>query len=214
MSTIAWILVLTAGLLARQVAKGRVMNIGEDLSDSFLAIIQGDTKGFTAVLARTGDNTTADVGIDAAAVGSEGITAAGQIGNIVANNNLAAAAMVLGTKAKGYRFGATGPDYYDCSGLMYRAAQKVGYKGGRFTTFTIGANKSFVKVNSPAPNSHDAEARGAAGINDLVVWPTHHMGVVTGVDKFYSARNPQAGITEAKISGFRKDAPIYYRLKV
>lgn len=58
MNTVAWLLILGALLLIRQVFKGRVMNLGEDLSDSFLAILQGDADGLTEVLSRTGEATT------------------------------------------------------------------------------------------------------------------------------------------------------------
>lgn len=190
------------------------MNIGEDVSDAFLAIIQGDTAKLSDVLGRTGDDAapdTFDAGTAGEAVAGGVIGAAAAAVAASGTKSIATAAEVLGNKAKGYRWAATGPDYYDCSGLMYRACQKVGYKGGRFTTFTIGTNKAFKKVGSPAANSHDSEARGAAGINDLVVWPTHHMGVITGPNRFYSARNPKSGISEASISTFRSEAPVYYR---
>lgn len=231
MSTLAWLLILVGGLIVRQVSKGRVMNIGEDLSDAFLAVIQGDTKALEGVFARTGDASTPAIATlgDALANGVSGsITATTAGGNAVAqgitqgldqlgsnlSSSLALAAVTLGEKAKGYRFGASGPDYYDCSGLMYRAAQLIGYKGSRFTTFTIGNNKSFFKIQPPG---YQGPAVGGgsvgAGINDIVVWPTHHMGVITGPDKFYSARNPRSGIGETKISTFRHEAPLYYRFK-
>jgi hypothetical protein len=55
MTTVAWFLILMGALVLRQVVKGRVMETTQDLSDAFLAIVSGDTKGLNAVLARTGD---------------------------------------------------------------------------------------------------------------------------------------------------------------
>lgn len=225
---------MTAALVVRQVSKGRVMNIGEDISDAFLAIVQGDTKAFSAVLARTGDSTdpaignlgtalgeatvgvAKGVGITAGVTGKALGTALGKLG-ATASSSVAMAAAIRGSKAKGYRFGATGPDYYDCSGLMWRACQDVGFKGGRFTTFTIGANKSFRKISAPNAAVQGPGVGGSsvtADVGDLVVWPTHHMGVIVSPDVFYSARNPQAGISTAHIKGFRKEDPVYYRLMV
>jgi cell wall-associated NlpC family hydrolase len=205
MSTLAWLMGLVAILIIRQVSKGRVMNIGEDLSDSFLAIISGKTDQLTEVLSRTGDSATPSTSVDAPTDGSTPSVGAGGFAGI---------AMALGKAAKGYRFGATGPEYYDCSGLMVATAKKLGYTGGRFTTFTIGTNKAFVKIASPAVQGPGTSGGTiGAGINDIVVWPTHHMGVITGPNKFYSARNPTSGIGETTISGFRSEAPVYYRYK-
>ncbi len=232
MTTVAWILLLAGLLVIRQVTKGRVSNIGEDLADAFLAITKGDTKELTAVLAREGEANqptfaalgdalgNATLGV-AGATGTTADTIAKAIGGQLddietrANNSIGIAAIMLGKKAKGYRFTAAGPDYYDCSGLMYRAAQKVGYKGGRFTTFTIGTNKAFREI--PGPKFQGPSADGAvnslgAGIDDIVVWPTHHMGVVTGPDQFYSAKSVKSGIGFGKISTWRNGSkPKYYR---
>jgi cell wall-associated NlpC family hydrolase len=208
MSTIAWVLILASVFVFRAVSKGRITNLPEDLSDGFLALLRGDTTELTSVLARTGDSATPDQGAltpeESEAWQGAGKAGGDAIGAIAAESNaLAGTAMRLGRAAKGYRFGATGPDYYDCSGLMWRACQKLGYKGARFTTFTIQGRKEF----QPVTGRTDKALR----IGDIVVWPRHHMGVVTGPDRFYSARNPRSGISEASISGFRKDSPVYLR---
>lgn len=105
-----------------------------------------------------------------------------------------AEAIALGHKAKGYRFGDEGPDYYDCSGLMYAASKAAGvYSGGRFTTATVGDNKQFGHVASPR-------------VDDLVVWSENaahgHMGVISAPDKFYSARSVADGLGYLTISTF------------
>lgn len=189
MSTVGWFLILAALLIVRQVAHGRVLNLGEDISDMFTALVTGNTAEFTAVLARTGDSATSTVAASSTA-------ATGAVG--AAPASLLAAAMKRGKAAKGYVFGATGPTYYDCSGLVWRACQDCGYTGNRFTTFTIQSHSEFSRTDSPQ-------------VNDIVLWPTHHMGVMSGAGTFYSARNPKAGITDAKIDSFRKEPPVYLR---
>lgn len=225
MNTLGWLFILSALVLVRQVSKGRVMNLGEDLSDFFIAAAGGDTKALEEVFSRTGDGTKATRALDPLAQGMGNLVAGvgtgmtGAIGNMAdqfetkldtvqkeINSNVALWAISLGEKAKGYRFGSTGPDYYDCSGLMWRAVQKVGFKGGRFTTATIQSRKEFRRVAGPE--------MGVSSVTtgDIVLWPGHHMGVVTTPGRFYSARSRESGIGEANIAGFRKgQTPVYLR---
>lgn len=193
MNTLAYIFILSAILVMRAVSKGRVTNIGEDLSDAFLAFINGETDGLAEVLSRTGPDNKPAEGIASATAEPGKAVDAGTLNQEILSNTLA-----LGKAAKGYLLTATGPNYYDCSGLVWRALQKVGYKGGRFTTSTIQGTGAFTRVTNPTPG-------------DIVLWPRHHMGVVTGPGRFYSARNVRAGITEANIKGFRNESPIYLR---
>lgn len=196
----------------RQVSRGRIMFIGEDLADALLAIVSGDTEELGQVLIRTGDSNKADqAALEAYKQAGEGV--AGAI-NAVASKTVLGAAVSLGNAAKGYRWTGTGPDYYDCSGLMYRACQKAGYKGPRFTTSTVRAMPGFVKVASPATQGPGLKV---ATTGDIVLWlpgqggPTGHMGVVSGPDQFYSARSVRSGIGYSKISTFRKAQPTYLR---
>jgi cell wall-associated NlpC family hydrolase len=202
MSTIGWLFILAAVIIGRQVAAGRVLNTKEDLSDAFLAIVRGDSAGLTEVFSRTGDAATASVASDEGAD-----LGPGTLAKVPANHSVVEAAVQLGAKAKGYRWASAGPDYYDCSGLMYRACQRVGYKGPRFTTATVLGQKGMTKV--------------AAGvIGDMVLWPagsggvTGHIGVMTAADEFYSARSVASGIGFSKISTFRNAKPVYVRLTV
>jgi cell wall-associated NlpC family hydrolase len=186
------------------------MNLGEDISDAFLAIVNGQTDDLSEVLTRRGDNTSASAadlaGYKEAGQGVGGIlqdVAGIAGGSQSAANASRGAAMVstataLGSSAKGYVMTATGPNYYDCSGLVWRTVQKLGYKGSRFTTRDIQSRQGFVKVTTPA-------------VGDIVLWPGHHMGIMTGQDRMYSARNPRKGIGTTTISGFRKERPIYIR---
>ncbi len=224
MNTLGWVLILTAVLVMRAVQKGRVLNIGEDLADGFLAVINGKTDDFAEVLARKGDSITpSNFDVAAANLGSVGPGLAGAIGGLAAqggekldelqkvlNNNLALRTIELGRKARGYRLTATGPDYYDCSGLIWRASQKIGYKGPRFTTSTVLLMKGFRKLNGTNTLENVGNSSNAT-IGDIVLWPGHHMGVMTGPNQMYSARNPRAGIGYTPIKGFRKENPIYVR---
>lgn len=204
MSTIAYLFVFIALLIFRQVYKGRVMNIGQDLSDLFIAFTTGDTAKFTEVLARTGAGNAATTSTATAAelVPVDRTAPPGTKG-------IAAAALQRGKAAKGYRLTGTGPDYYDCSGLMWRAAQDCGFTGIRFTTSTIQLSKQMKEISPPATQGPGVSA---AGINDIVVWPGHHMGVIVSPGRFYSARNPKSGIGEAAIEGFRTGTRKYYRV--
>lgn len=224
MNTLGWLFILSGILVARQVSRGRVMDISTDLGDAFIAIASGDSDALGAVLARTGESATPTTADEAIANLTEGVTgglttATGTIAQVIGQGvegitGLALAAVALGTRAKGYKWGAEGPDYYDCSGLMYRSAQVIGYKGSRFSTSDVRSHKEFKTISAPA-----TQGPGLTGatINDIVLWPagsggiTGHMGVITGPNKFYSARSVKSGISEASISGFRKTNPIYLR---
>lgn len=205
MSTVAYLFIFVALLIFRQVYKGRVMNIGQDLSDAFIAFTTGDTAKLTEILARTGEGNTATASTANTAPALTPVDRTAPPGT----KGVAAAALARGTAAKGYRFAATGPDYYDCSGLVWRSAQDCGFTGPRFTTATIQLSKQMKVLSPPATQGPGVSA---AGINDIVVWPGHHMGIITAPGRFYSARNPKSGIGEAAIEGFRSGPRKYYRL--
>lgn len=113
--------------------------------------------------------------------------------------------VALGEAAKGYVWGATGPEYYDCSGLIWRALYDLGYyKGQRFTT------SSFEGIASTFAEGSDGSVYG-----DIVLWPTRHIGIVIGGDKMYSARSTTKGIGYSSIAGDTSvlGQPKFYRLK-
>lgn len=203
MKTLGYLFILMAIFVGQAVARGRSDKITTDLSDGFLALIRGDTDALGEVLSRTGEGLTASqadldkyearTGMGDAPSAGMGSSSPGSIGK---------AAMARGDKAKGYRWTATGPDYYDCSGLMWRACQDAGvFTGPRFTTATVGGLKAFERVTAPQ-------------IDDLVVWvplyKTGHMGVVVGDDKFYSARSRASGIGTSTISTWKGGVKPFY----
>jgi cell wall-associated NlpC family hydrolase len=195
MTTIGWVFIAVAIFLFRQVSQGRVGNIVEDLGDAFTAIVSGDSKTLSEVVSRTGTSNDAVLPATEGTAGQSGLGATG----------LLAAAKRRGAAAKGYRLGATGPDYYDCSGLVWQAMKDVGaYKGARFTTRTFTSQvKSVAEI--PASN---------AGPEDIVLWVNRvpgHMGIVSGKGRFYSALSSRSGIKDAPISVI-KGTPKYYRV--
>lgn len=193
MSTLGYVFILAAILVIRQVSKGRVMNTGEDLADMFLAIVNGDTQGLGAVVTKTGDYAHPD----AATIEAGMEPAAG-----IAGNTILSEAVKLGSAAKGYRWAASGPNYYDCSGLVYRAVQKVGYKGPRFYTSNLASAPGMYPIDKPQPG-------------DIVLWRgvgSGHTGIVSGPDKYYSARSVRSGIGYSSISSLTgKGKPRYFR---
>jgi hypothetical protein len=62
MSTIAWLFILAGLLVFRAVVRGRVMEIPQDLSDAFLAIVNGNDGALGEALGRTGPGNIPDVG--------------------------------------------------------------------------------------------------------------------------------------------------------
>jgi len=194
MAPFGYAFILGGILLLRQVLVGRAMDTPGDTRDLALALLSGDMTEVGSVLARRGSETA-----DATGGGSPVASA---------NTPLVAEVMRLGEAAKGYRLGATGPDYYDCSSLIWRAMRNLDiYTGPRFTTHTfaaVAAAKGWAKVDLPE-----------AG--DVVLWRTvkhGHMGVATGGDGMYSARNEEKGINMSSIAGDSSvlGSPSFYRI--
>lgn len=201
MSPIAYLFVAAGVLLMRQVIVGRVDDIPQDTKDFLSSFFAGDMAGVRDVASRRGENMPENPG----AFGDS----FADVGESLSNSTFVAACMTLGNAAKGYRLGATGPDYYDCSGLIWQAMRKIGvYKGARFTTatFKTAVSGTCARVSDPA--------RG-----DVVLWPYEggygHMGVALGDDRMYSARSTAKGIGESSISGdsgyFGRE-PEYWRI--
>lgn len=187
MSPYALLFLVAGAALMRQVIVGRVRETPDDFRDAATALLAGDTAALNTVMARRGSNTdgAGGSGVDgssdnpAPSLSPSGFTA------------VAAEAVKLGKAAKGYVLGATGPTYYDCSGLVWRACVNVGvYKGPRFTTATFNdiAPRFCYRIGGPAPGA-------------IVNWEAGgHMGVMISDTEFYSARSPSKGIGSAPIS--------------
>jgi len=185
LNTAGYVFILVGLVLVRQVAVGRATDIVADIRDLSLAFLQGDMNRVGEVLSQRGENTP--VGPSEVATGPTGVSGG--------NSAYAQAVVSLGNAAKGYRLGATGPDYYDCSGLLWKAATQLGYKGARFTTATfqhaVADSKGFFTPVAGPPKT-----------GDIILWDNHgHMGVSLGGDVMYSARNQAKGINKSTVSG-------------
>ena len=100
-----------------------------------------------------------------------------------------------------YILDTTGPNSYDCSGLVYRTLVNLGlYSGQRFST------RDFIALSS-----HIVSPVSSPAVGDIVLWPSAHIGIVSGPDTFYSAYSPARGILDTSISRF-SGTPRYYRL--
>jgi len=209
------LLILAGGLLIRQLATGRALNIPEDFRDSFTALTRGDFGTISEVAARRGDLIDGIIPAETgyAALAGTSLTATGVTdSNLVAAqesagvNPLVATAQALASKANNrYVLGTSGTKSYDCSGLAWRTLYETGvYKGPRFTTETFeSVARSFAtRVNDPRPG-------------DIVIWPGKHMGIVSGKDRTFNALNSKKGIVDSSISGISKGlgTPHYWRLK-
>jgi cell wall-associated NlpC family hydrolase len=180
-----YLFVLGGSILVRQVAIGRAQETPEDIRDMTLAVLNADMDEVKTVLSRRGTNVEAAV--------SSGVVAADNAAASTSSSDkpLVQTVMNLGNAANGYRLGATGPDYYDCSGLIWRACKNLGlYNGPRFTTHTFQA------ISRGWAQNVDTQTIGS-----IVLWSSRHMGICIGNDRMYSARSTAKGIGESTISG-------------
>ncbi|WP_251953859.1 phage tail tape measure protein [Levilactobacillus brevis] len=103
------------------------------------------------------------------------------------------------SKGANYKYSETkgrlGPNYYDCSGLVYEALKHIGVTLSGSTTV-------------PEYNSTHSVSWGKAVPGDLAFWGaggTDHVGIVTstnGAGRMWNAENPTDGIKSAPIKGF------------
>lgn len=103
-------------------------------------------------------------------------------------------AMKLSKRAN-YKYSGLGPNYYDCSGLVYEALKHIGVTLSGSTTV-------------PEYNSTHSVSWGKAVHGDLAFWGaggSGHVGIVTstnGNGRMWNAENPTDGIKSAPIKGF------------
>lgn len=172
-------------LLLRAAARGRALtDIPTDATDFVTSLVKGNTAGAAEAFNRAG---TLSLAPEVSVQGARGNT----LGEGSANGRILAEAQRLGSAAKGYRWGSAGPDWYDCSGLVYATLKSLGiYKGARFTSATvpIQAKSILTEIASPVPGC-------------VIVWrrPTRgHVAISMGGDECYSAKSPKSGIGPGK----------------
>lgn len=119
----------------------------------------------------------------------DGLTAAGAAGNVQAPNSRAAAAVSYASSKLGspYVWGATGPDAFDCSGLMQASYRAAGISLPRTTYAQIDAGRRV--------------ARSELLPGDLVFFYSaiSHVGIYIGNGQMIHAPNPSAPVRVAPI---------------
>lgn len=180
----------------RQVMVGRATETPSDLKDLTLALLSGDMNAVGEIAGRRGENVTTGISGGSIPVVTSG-SGTGELSSMMRS---------LASKARGYRLGSTGPDYYDCSGLVWVAMRELGiFDGPRFTTHvfaSVAASQGWEVLDGPEPDA-------------VICWRAKHMGVSLGGDRMFSARSAAKGIGESSVSGdsgYFGMQPIYYRV--
>jgi cell wall-associated NlpC family hydrolase len=198
-------MVIMGSLALRGAAKGRGFDkVYGDLGDVVTAVVTGDWAAMSEVLARGAD----PLPVRGTSVTDETSTALLRTAENGPQSAGPSDALLLSTAhrlgdGKRYVRGTTGPDSYDCSGLVWAAAKAAGlYSGPRFTSasWPLVAAAVATKVSSPQ-------------VGDVVLWPGH-MGIVDGDGTFFSALNPSRGIATTRmefITSQKKANPAFYR---
>lgn len=207
MRALGLLLALFSAYFYRAAFRGRAVNdLATDTADILKAFISGDTD--TAYEAFEREGTLSWSGTDTTPVSqsavSEEINSISDTTSLIPGVKTLAEMKRLGDLAKGYRLTATGPDYYDCSGLLYRAMKNLGYYDGiRFSTrtFVVAMGSRIERVDSP-------------GIGIIILWPGH-IAVGTSDTQNYGALSVKQGIKSTTNAALTKakGTPRYYRLK-
>jgi cell wall-associated NlpC family hydrolase len=91
-------------------------------------------------------------------------------------------------QGKRYRYGGTGPKYYDCSGLVVRAFKTIGIKLPHYTGSLLKRGKAVSKKNL---------RRG-----DLIFPSRHHVGIYIGNGKMIVASSGAGKVKIQKVYAF------------
>ncbi len=89
---------------------------------------------------------------------------------------------------KPYVWGATGPNAYDCSGLVQYAYSQAGKNVGRTTYQQAGAGQ------------HISVSQAQAG--DILMWGDYHDAIYVGNNQYVHAPQPGQNVTPASISSY------------
>ena len=89
---------------------------------------------------------------------------------------------------KPYVWGATGPNAYDCSGLVQYAYSQAGKNIGRTTYQKAGAGQ------------HVSVSQAQAG--DILMWGDYHDAIYVGNNQYVHAPQPGQNVTQATISSY------------
>lgn len=108
-----------------------------------------------------------------------------QSNSSTAQTVVSAAQSQIGTP---YVWGATGPNAYDCSGLVQYAYSQAGKNVGRTTYQQAGAGK------------HISVSQAQAG--DILMWGDYHDAIYVGNNQYVHAPQPGQNVTQASISSY------------
>jgi cell wall-associated NlpC family hydrolase len=185
METMGWVLILVAALIVRGVARGRSLTDNyHDLADLFTHVLSNDLPGAKAVLARTGDsNIPAVVPAAASAPGST------QTPSSTSSVSARAAAWAQTQVGKPYRWGATGPDAYDCSGLVYAAFKQFGV--------TLPRTSQLMMLSGVSVDQSNLQ------VGDLVFPDPNHVQIYVGGGKIVEAPHSGAAVRVVPMWGFQ-----------
>ncbi|MCS8607249.1 hypothetical protein EFE31_00840 [Lactobacillus delbrueckii subsp. lactis] len=104
---------------------------------------------------------------------------------------------------KPYVWGATGPESFDCSGLVMYALKQA-----------FGINYPHYSGSQYAASTHISKSQAKPG--DLVFWGSggsEHVGVYAGGNNYYSAQSPSQGIGMNTLSSVvGKGSPLFARI--
>lgn len=89
---------------------------------------------------------------------------------------------------KPYVWGATGPNAYDCSGLVQYAYSQAGKNVGRTTYQQAGAGHH-ISVSQAQPG-------------DILMWGDYHDAIYVGNNQYVHAPQPGQNVTQASISSY------------
>ena len=89
---------------------------------------------------------------------------------------------------KPYVWGATGPNAYDCSGLVQYAYSQAGKNVGRTTYQQAGAGQ------------HISVSQAQAG--DILMWGDYHDAIYVGNNQYVHAPQPGQNVTQVSISSY------------
>lgn len=94
----------------------------------------------------------------------------------------------LAQLGKRYVFGASGPDTFDCSGLVMRAFERIGIRLPHYTGTMLSYGK---RVN-----------RNELMRGDIIFPSSSHVGIYLGNNQMVAASNPRTGIKVSTIYSF------------
>lgn len=127
----------------------------------------------------------ASASVQAPVAQSANNTASTQSNSSTAQTVVSAAQSQIG---KPYVWGATGPNAYDCSGLVQYAYSQAGKNVGRTTYQQAGAGQ------------HISVSQAQAG--DILMWGDYHDAIYVGNNQYVHAPQPGQNVTQATISSY------------